>query len=227
MIVKDHIYLKSIIESAGVELKRSGTRHVGLCPFHDEKTPSFYVFNDNRFKCFGCGQSGDVIDFVQKHYGLSFTDALRHLGIEQGKKSLEMKAEIKRRKVERKKEEAKKKFRADLQNTLLILISAKKKTANNFKTLDDFEKYGDILQSLPYWEHCLDVLSFGTKEEQNQVCEQFKDMEVIPVRRFFKPCFNLNIVIDKILEKRDADEWTINLHFAGRETSCAEALASG
>lgn len=45
------------------------------CPFHDEKTPSFYVYDDGRFKCFGCGKSGDVFQFVQWMENLSFREA--------------------------------------------------------------------------------------------------------------------------------------------------------
>ena len=63
----------------------------------------------------------------------------------------EMQAKIERRKIEKRKSEAKKKFQTDLQNTLLILISATKKASKNFKTIDDLEKYGDILQPLPWW----------------------------------------------------------------------------
>ena len=172
-VQKNNLDIVSIIESAGVELKRSGTRHVGLCPFHADKDPSFYIFDDNRFKCFGCGEHGDVIDFVQKYYGLSFPDALKHLGIEKGELTSETKAEIECRKIERQKAKAKKKFKADLQNTLLILISATKKAAKNFKTMDDLEQYGEILQPLPWWEYCLDLISFGTKAEKDFVCNQF------------------------------------------------------
>ncbi|HUV77829.1 MAG TPA: CHC2 zinc finger domain-containing protein, partial [Desulfobacterales bacterium] len=95
---KQNIDLVSVVEGAAVELKQRGTRHVGLCPFHNEKTPSFFIFNDNRFKCFGCGERGDTIDFIQKLYGLSFKDALQHLGIEQGPVTPEIKADIKERK---------------------------------------------------------------------------------------------------------------------------------
>jgi len=189
---KNNLDIVSIIESTGVKLNRSGNRHVGLCPFHAEKTPSFYVFDDNRFKCFGCSVYGDVIDFVQKLYGLSFPDALKHLGIEKDEASLnpEIKLKIEQRQLERQEAKRKKKFRADLQNTLLILISATKKAAKNFKTVDDIEKHGDILQSLPWWEYCLDLISFGTEEEQDFVIEQFKDEEVLPVKGFFKPEFD-------------------------------------
>lgn len=224
---KYNIDLVYIIESAGITLRRSGSRHIGLCPFHAEKTPSFYVFDDGNFKCFGCGEYGDVIHFVQKHYGLSFNDTLKHLGIEQGEISQKAKVKIECQKAERQKAEAKKKFRTDLQNTLLVLISATKKAVKNFKTMDDLEKYGDILQPLPWWEYCLDVLAFGTKEEQELVCQQFKDEQVMPVKGFFKTEFDYFAWLRKFNEKRDTDEWTINLHFAGRETSCAEAPASG
>jgi DNA primase len=41
----------------------------GRCPFHEDKTPSFSIKGD-RFKCFGCGESGDMVDFVKRYYGL-------------------------------------------------------------------------------------------------------------------------------------------------------------
>ena len=64
-----------------VELKRSGTRFKGLCPFHDEKTPSFTVDpSRGRYHCFGCGEDGDAIGFVRETRGLSFMDTLRFLG---------------------------------------------------------------------------------------------------------------------------------------------------
>jgi DNA primase len=64
-----------------VGLKRSGKQYKGLCPFHDEKSPSFYVDPARRsFKCFGCGAWGDVFDFVQKVEGVGFLAAVRSLG---------------------------------------------------------------------------------------------------------------------------------------------------
>ena len=49
-VAKQNIDLVSVVEGVGIELKKRGTRHVGLCPFHSEKTPSFFIFPDNRFK---------------------------------------------------------------------------------------------------------------------------------------------------------------------------------
>lgn len=63
-----------------VKLKRSGSGFVGLCPYHDEKTPSFNVTPRlGIFKCFGCGESGDVFKFVMDQDGVGFTEAVRQL----------------------------------------------------------------------------------------------------------------------------------------------------
>ncbi len=64
-----------------VSLKRSGKEFKALCPFHDERTPSFYVVPDKGFyKCFGCDVSGDVFSFVMQRLGLDFVDAVKHVG---------------------------------------------------------------------------------------------------------------------------------------------------
>ena len=66
-----------------VKLKREGANYSGLCPFHGEKTPSFKVSEQKQFfKCFGCGESGDVIAFVMKYYHLDFMEAVKKLADE-------------------------------------------------------------------------------------------------------------------------------------------------
>ncbi len=68
-----------------VRLRKSGTRYSGLCPFHNEKTPSFSVNPQHQFfKCFGCGEAGDVFAFVMKHDSLSFYEALKLLAERNG-----------------------------------------------------------------------------------------------------------------------------------------------
>jgi replicative DNA helicase len=63
-----------------VELKQEGSRRVGLCPFHAEKAPSFYVTPEmGIFKCFGCDAGGDVLEFVKKIEAISFRDAARRV----------------------------------------------------------------------------------------------------------------------------------------------------
>ncbi len=69
------------VVSSRITLKRAGTVFKACCPFHKEKTPSFSV-NPAResFKCFGCGEHGDVFSFLMKHDGMTFTDAVKMLG---------------------------------------------------------------------------------------------------------------------------------------------------
>lgn len=80
------------IISEKVKLKHSGRNYLGLCPFHNEKTPSFSVSVDKQiYKCFGCGEAGNVITFVMKTKGLSYVESIEYLAekanisIEQGK----------------------------------------------------------------------------------------------------------------------------------------------
>lgn len=66
-----------------VKLARNGRQWKGCCPFHNEKTPSFYVYDDH-FHCFGCGQHGDAIGFTMQTEGLPFREAVERLAHEAG-----------------------------------------------------------------------------------------------------------------------------------------------
>ncbi len=71
-----------VVEEVGlvVALRKSGKSLQGLCPFHNERTPSFYVFPESQtWRCFGCNEGGDVVTFVEKQLGLDFRDALLYL----------------------------------------------------------------------------------------------------------------------------------------------------
>ncbi len=73
------------IVSDYLELKSAGNRFKGLCPFHNEKTPSFFVNPDNNFyHCFGCGAGGDVINFVMEIENITFTEAIKILAEKAG-----------------------------------------------------------------------------------------------------------------------------------------------
>ena len=66
-------------------LKRKGRNYFGLCPFHNEKSPSFSVSPDKQiFHCFGCGVGGDVINFVKKIENIGFLDSVRLLAEKSG-----------------------------------------------------------------------------------------------------------------------------------------------
>ncbi|MEJ2347664.1 MAG: DNA primase [Patescibacteria group bacterium] len=84
--VKAKTDIVSII-SEHIEIKKAGRNYKGLCPFHSEKTPSFMVSPELQiFKCFGCGESGDVISFLQKYEGMDFGEALKYLADRAGVK---------------------------------------------------------------------------------------------------------------------------------------------
>ncbi|QHI73657.1 hypothetical protein Ami3637_15870 [Aminipila terrae] len=68
-----------------VALKRMGSNFKGVCPFHNEKTPSFVVSEAKQiFTCFGCGATGDVFEFVKKYYNLDFPGTVEKLAREYG-----------------------------------------------------------------------------------------------------------------------------------------------
>ena len=77
----------NIVDVVGrvVQLKRAGSNHKGVCPFHNEKTPSFVVSETKQiFTCFGCGATGDVIEFVKRYYNLEFGEAVEKIAGEYG-----------------------------------------------------------------------------------------------------------------------------------------------
>jgi DNA primase len=92
--------------SAHTDLRRQGARYVGLCPFHEERTPSFSVEPQEKlYHCFGCGVGGDVIKFVEEKEGLGFTEAVEMLadryGVELEREQEDPQAEAKRQRRRR------------------------------------------------------------------------------------------------------------------------------
>ncbi len=84
----DQSTIQTILETAHVEevigdfvtLKKRGTNYLGLCPFHNEKTPSFSVSpSKGIYKCFGCGKAGNVVNFIMEHEHYSYPEALKYL----------------------------------------------------------------------------------------------------------------------------------------------------
>jgi DNA primase len=89
------------VVSAHTDLRRQGSHYMGLCPFHEERSPSFSVEPQEKlYHCFGCGVGGDVIKFVEEKEGLSFTDAVELLadryGVELEREQEDPRAEARR-----------------------------------------------------------------------------------------------------------------------------------
>jgi len=75
-----------VISAYGVKLRKSGREYIGICPFHRDKRPSLSVNEDKGvFHCFGCGEGGDVIRFIELIEQTDFKGALKILGIETGR----------------------------------------------------------------------------------------------------------------------------------------------
>jgi DNA primase len=82
--IKERISIVDVV-GARVSLRKSGRSFKALCPFHSEKTPSFYVFPESGvFKCFGCGAAGDIFTFLMRSDNMDFSEALKTLGEQAG-----------------------------------------------------------------------------------------------------------------------------------------------
>jgi len=164
IVEKEKIDLVAVVEHAGVDLKRSGSRHVGLCPFHADQAPSFFVFQDSHFHCFGCGEHGDVFDFVEKFHGCDFKGALRILGIERGKLTPQERQEVKRLKHRRELVKRFREWEALAADYAALLCRCARKLLGNIETEGDLEKYGHLYHHLESWQHHLDILIDGDDE---------------------------------------------------------------
>ncbi len=163
---KGQIDIISVIQSAGVDLHRRGAHHWGLCPFHGEKTPSFTVNADRqRFHCFGCGESGDVIDFVRKINGFSLPDALRHLGIERGPMTPQAIDEERRQKRRQDLMEVFRKWKTAKADEVGTILRISRRLTGQIRTVADLERFGDIYHQIPVLEYQLEILISGSEQE--------------------------------------------------------------
>jgi DNA primase len=184
--IKD-INLVELAESEGIKLKRGGA----CCPFpfHKDQNPSFHVYGDSHFKCFGCGEYGDAADFIQRLHGLSFKEALQHLGIKQGPVTVEMRNRIKQAERKRREKKIFEKKQMDFLYTLAVEIRRAHKLINNIKTIADMEILAELFHKLSYWEHCWDVL-FEGGQNAKAVMKQLNGMKIIKRNLLFKPDFD-------------------------------------
>lgn len=78
--IKDRLTMREVLERYGYEPNNKGFM---CCPFHNEKTPSMKVY-EKDYHCFGCGEHGDIVTFVQKFFNLSFQEALKKIDVDFG-----------------------------------------------------------------------------------------------------------------------------------------------
>lgn len=78
--IRDRFPVSGVASKAGVKLLRAGNELKACCPLHADRTPSFTIYGeDRRFRCFGCGEGGDVLDLVMKLYGVKLRGAIEML----------------------------------------------------------------------------------------------------------------------------------------------------
>ena len=164
--VKQSVSTREAAAFYGIEVKRNG---MACCPFHDDKNPSMKL-NEEYFYCFGCGATGDVIDFTAKLFDLSPKEAAEKLAQDFGL-IYDSQAPPRRRYV-RQKTEAQQ-FREDRQRCYRILsdyyyLLKKWETDNSHRTAEEepHPRFVEAIQKKTYVEYLLDLFLYESEEEQ-------------------------------------------------------------
>ncbi len=178
-----------------VDLKRSGSNYMGLCPFHSEKTPSFSVSpSKGIFKCFGCGVGGDVITFVMKRENLSFPEAVEFLADKYSVRLEVYKDENKEARDKRDRlyeinREAGLHFLKNYQTSQKTQLYLKNRMLND-KTIrsygigyskDSWTDLYDHLTKLGYKEDELLELNLISKSKNGNYIDRFRDRVMFPI----------------------------------------------
>lgn len=189
--------LRELLEGHGVELKSGGGgRLKGLCPLHAEKTPSFLLYPDGRYYCFGCGEGGDAIDLVRRLHGLSYPDALRFLGLSGPKPTA---AALQRIKAERMAREDAAWREREVARTLGIAIRRCHEALQRI-TPDTLDDHTLILQSLPVIEYQHQTLIDGTPADKAAVVAEWRGVRLFTRTLLFRKNFDFRAWVRRVNE---------------------------
>ncbi|WP_061994963.1 DNA primase [Clostridium sp. ATCC 25772] len=192
--IKDEADIVDII-SEKISLKRAGRNFIGRCPFHNENTPSFTVSPDKQiYKCFGCGEAGNVFSFVMKTENLTFPEVIKKLGEKLGIE-VEEKGVInkeKKDKFERMKKlnvDAAKFFFANLRKNTKSMNYLRNrkiedKTMNRFGlgfALDNWQDLRNYLKNKGYSDNEMEQLGLIIKSPKNNYYNRFRNRIIFPV----------------------------------------------
>lgn len=181
-----------------VKLQKKGSQYAGCCPFHNEKTPSFYIYTDN-YHCFGCGAHGDAISFVREQQGLGFIDALKWLSKKYGISAPELEKNDRNSQAWRKearlsaimnesqrffvKNLFSQKGRACLEYLLSRGFSQEFIKENGFGFApNDRDVLYRYLSSLGYTSKELELCSLATIYDNGKVYDFFKNRALVPIK---------------------------------------------
>ena len=181
-----------------VELRRSGQSYKGLCPFHHEDTPSFYVWpQKGTWHCFGCGEGGDVISFLQKKQGLSYPETIKWLGERFGVEVTEQQLSDKERLAQKKLESlyilndyAAKYYSATLDNDEETLCreylkgrGISEETTITFRlgyALQQYQAFSRTAVSKGFSEANLLDIGLSYKNKRGELADRFYDRLIFP-----------------------------------------------
>lgn len=190
--IKSRCNIVDVIGSV-VSLKKRGSNYQGLCPFHNEKTPSFVVSETKQlFTCFGCHESGDVIKFVMKYYNLTFVEALEKLASRCGinVEDVFRKGEKKDIYYEVNREAARYFFRMLRANDnpgLRYILSRglTKETLHDFGigyADDSWDGLYNYLKGKGYDEKVMDKLGLVSKSAKGKYYDRFRNRVIFPIQ---------------------------------------------
>lgn len=224
------------IVGATVELISVGPgRRRGLCPFHAEKTASFYVYDDH-FHCFGCGSHGDVYDFLKLTRGLSYPQARAFLGIDSPQATAATLREARRKRAERAKAEWRTR---DLIRTLGILVRVGRKALRAL-TPENLDQYGGVVDAVATWTRWHDVFVHGNDADRAALLQELQGFEVFDRGRLFNEKFDFRSWCSELLRREgaikkpganntephyDANEWRIQIPTKRVESGSSQASA--
>ena len=189
-VVKQSVTVREAAEMYGIEVKRGG---MACCPFHDDKNPSLKL-NEDYFYCFGCGATGDVIDFTARLYNLSPKEAAEKLAQDFGL-AYDSKAPIRRNYVRQKSEaQARKENREHAWRVLADYYHLLRKWEADYspRTPDEapHPRFLEAIQKKDYMGYLLDTFLDSSTEEQDQwIAEHTAEISAIERR--------VNIMADK------------------------------
>ena len=149
------------IEKEGFTPRKKGKFFWLSCPFHEEKTPSLKIDPDKqRFHCFGCGESGDSIAFIQKLHGQTFRETLRYLKIQDHLK-IDSQQHKKRTLVK-----AFREWESSFKKELTDFYRNFHAITRDLQTWDDVESFAEDFHLIPIVEWYLEILANGTDQEK-------------------------------------------------------------
>ena len=179
--VKESLDICTVIQTyTGLELRRTGRNLTGLCPFHQETTPSFTVQPERGvFHCFGCGARGTVIDFAMQLFRLSPLDATRKLAEDFGIPVPDLRTlpPKERKKIEEQQEKLrkqrirKKALRTWSEKAANEVCRLRRLCWQSLGTGQDYFEHPELVLLMQYADYILELLSSGSDAERATVLE--------------------------------------------------------